>query len=101
MLQSAHDDAIRRRATGLLRNAPGGRRHSSRQLEQRLDDLNKRMDDLKTSLNTRIGDLDTSLNKRVSDLATQMTTGFADVKASLAKLDMRVSDLEKGLRIVP
>jgi hypothetical protein len=68
---------------------------------KRLDDLNKRMDDLKTSLNTRIRDLDTSLNKRGSDLATQMTTGFADVKASLAKLDMRVSDLEKGLRIVP
>jgi len=63
---------------------------------KRLDDLNKRIDDF----SKRIDDLKTSLNTRIGDLATQMTTGFADVKGSLAKLDTRVSELEKGLRIV-
>jgi predicted nucleic acid-binding Zn-ribbon protein len=70
---------------------------------KRLDDLNKRIEDLNKrieDLNKRIDDLKTSLNTRIGDLATQMTTGIADVKASLVKLDTRVSELEKGLRIV-
>jgi tetrahydromethanopterin S-methyltransferase subunit G len=51
---------------------------------KRLDDLNKRLDDLKTSL-----------NKRLDDLAAQMNTGFSEVKTALGKLDTRVSELEK------
>jgi hypothetical protein len=42
----------------------------------------------------RIDDLKTSLNTRIGDLATQITTRIADVKASLAKLDTRVSELD-------
>jgi hypothetical protein len=50
--------------------------------------------------NKRLDDLKTSLNKRMDDLASQMTTGFGDVKASLARLETRVSDLERGTHIV-
>lgn len=56
---------------------------------KRLDDLNKRIDDLKGSL-----------HKRIDDLASQMTTGFTDVKTGLARLETRVSDLEKGTQRV-
>jgi len=61
---------------------------------------NKRLDDLKTSIDNRIDDLKTSLNKRIDDLTTTVNTGFTDVKASIAKLETRVSDLEKGTRLI-
>jgi hypothetical protein len=61
---------------------------------------NKRLDDLKTSLNKRIDDLTTTLNKRVDDLTSTANTGFADVKASIAKLDTRITELEKGTRLI-
>jgi archaellum component FlaC len=63
---------------------------------KRLDDLNKRIGDV----NKRIDDFGTSLNKRMDDLALQMTTGFAEVKASIARLETRVSDLEKGTHLL-
>lgn len=50
--------------------------------------------------NKRLDDLKTSLNKRLDDLSAQMTTGFGDVKASLGRLETRVSDLERGTHIV-
>ncbi len=59
---------------------------------KRLDDLNKRLDDL----HNRLDDMKGSLHKRMDDLALQMNTGFAEVKASIARLESRVSDLEKG-----
>lgn len=50
---------------------------------------NKRLDDL----NKRIDDLGTSLNKRIDDLAMTVNTGFADVKT-------RLSDLEEGTHLI-
>jgi polyhydroxyalkanoate synthesis regulator phasin len=64
---------------------------------KRLDDLNKRIDDQKTSLEKRIDDLKGSLEKRFDDLTVTMITGFSDVKTSINKFETRVSDLEKGL----
>jgi hypothetical protein len=61
---------------------------------------NKRIDDLKTSVNKRIDDLTITFNKRVDDLTTNVNTGFADVKVSIGKLDTRISELEKGTRLV-
>jgi hypothetical protein len=50
--------------------------------------------------NKRVDDLKTALNKRIDDLHTTVTEGFKDVKERLGKLEERVSDLEKGLRVV-
>jgi len=61
---------------------------------------NKRLDDLKTSLNKRIEDLSATLNKRIDDLANNVNTGFADVKASIGKLETRVTELEKSTRLI-
>jgi len=51
-------------------------------------------------LNKRIDDLSVTLNKRIDDLTNNVNTGFADVKASIAKLDTRITELEKGTRLI-
>jgi archaellum component FlaC len=56
---------------------------------KRLDDMNKRLDDMKMSL-----------NKRIDDFAIIMNTGFSDVKASITRLETRVSDLEKSNHLI-
>jgi hypothetical protein len=64
----------------------------------------KRVEDLKTSLSKRIDGLEISLNKRIDDfredIGSEMRTGFQDVKERLGKVEDRVTDLEKGLRVV-
>jgi archaellum component FlaC len=58
---------------------------------------NKRLDDL----NKRIDDVGTHLNKRIDDLTVQMNVGFSDVKTAISKLETRVSDLEKAYLVRP
>jgi hypothetical protein len=48
----------------------------------------------------RLDDLKNALNKRIDDLHAVITDGFRDVKERLGKVEDRVSDLEKGMRVV-
>ena len=66
----------------------------------RLTELSKRMDDINAMLSKRMDDMNIALNKRIDDLTTVVTNGFKDVNEGLARVEGRVSDLEKGLRIV-
>ena len=89
---------------------------------KRLNEMSKRMDDIKSSLENRIGDLHTGfgrrmddfhtgldrrmddfqsgLGNRMDDLRDEMRTGFSDIKLRLGKVEDRVSDLEQGIRLV-
>jgi tetrahydromethanopterin S-methyltransferase subunit G len=67
---------------------------------KRLDDLNKRIDDLQATLGKRIDDLNVALTKRIDDLQAMTSEGFKGVKERLGKLEDRVGDLEKATRIV-
>ncbi|MBV9157324.1 MAG: hypothetical protein JO097_13755 [Acidobacteriaceae bacterium] len=48
----------------------------------------------------RVEDLKTSVNKRIDDLHMIMATGFKDVKEHLGRLEDRISELEKGSRLI-
>jgi tetrahydromethanopterin S-methyltransferase subunit G len=66
----------------------------------RLTELSKRMDDMNRSLGQRMDDMNTALNKRIDDLTIVVTNGFKDMNERLGRLESRVADLEKGLRLV-
>lgn len=51
-------------------------------------------------VNKRIDDLRTSLNKRIDDLNAIIMNGFRDVSERLGRLEDRVTELEKGSRLV-
>lgn len=50
--------------------------------------------------NKRLDDMRNAFEKRIEDLTAEMRTGFKDVKAHLGRVEDRVTDLEKGLRLV-
>jgi hypothetical protein len=67
---------------------------------KRLDHFNKRLDDLKTSLSKQMNDMNTALNKRINDLVGRIDSGFQQVNERIGKLEDRVTDIEKGMRLV-
>jgi hypothetical protein len=67
----------------------------------RMNDLNKRIDDLKASFDKRFDDLKTSFDKRFDDLKASMDNRFDDmkdyIKSEFKRVDERIGRLESPL----
>jgi len=72
-----------------LTEIKAGQRH----LNQRIDDTNRRIDDLDKKLNQRIDDLDKKLSQRINDLDKKLSQRIDDMGKRMDSLDSRLSNL--------
>ena len=67
----------------------------------RINDLNKRIDDLKLSIDKRIDDLKLSIDKRIDDLKLSIDNRFDDlkdyIKSEFKRVDDRIDRLESPI----
>jgi predicted nucleic acid-binding Zn-ribbon protein len=108
VVTSVLEEALRQASERIAKKITEGKRLTSidviilllDQMNKRIEDTNKRIDDLSASLNKRIDDT----NKRIDDLNTSLNKRIDDLSASLNKrideTNKRIDDIKEDLRLL-
>jgi chromosome segregation ATPase len=108
VVTSVLEEALRQASERIAKKITEGKRLTSidviilllDQMNKRIEDTNKRIDDLSASLNKRIDDT----NKRIDDLNTSLNKRIDDLSASLNKrideTNKRIDDIKEDLKLL-